>query len=245
MFSVLKKSLAEVVNERVASPFYGTFIITWCIWNWKIIYLTVFVDQELIKPLTKIQYIEQHYSWWLYVFALPMASTLVLIAGAPYVVNIAYKIHLRFESQRRKMWEDAEKERMISRELYAAIRKETSERQELFERGLKAKEDELQQLRLEINEMKELNARAFNEPRILFAEYRTTKKKKDVSTIMKSIPGGRLKVVNEIFDDIDPGAAKELFIVQEFRGKISNFTVPENTAIEKSAEDGWRRAPTL
>ena len=42
----VKKSLNSIINERISSPFYGTLILSWLIWNWK--YLTK-EHQELIE----------------------------------------------------------------------------------------------------------------------------------------------------------------------------------------------------
>jgi hypothetical protein len=46
MQSEIKKSINSILFERLTSPLYGTLIISWLIWNWKIIYLTLFVDSE-------------------------------------------------------------------------------------------------------------------------------------------------------------------------------------------------------
>lgn len=50
------KSIRAVLYDRVASPFYGTLIISWLLWNWKIPYVTFFVSESLLK-MTKIEYI--------------------------------------------------------------------------------------------------------------------------------------------------------------------------------------------
>jgi len=53
-------SINEEFKERIKSPFYGTFAIAWIISNWKAIYITFFVNQDLIYKTSeklKLEYI--------------------------------------------------------------------------------------------------------------------------------------------------------------------------------------------
>jgi hypothetical protein len=59
-------SFKNVFKERLNSCMYGTFIISWCIWNWEAIYLTLFIDQSLLSTNTgflKIDYLFEMYHW--------------------------------------------------------------------------------------------------------------------------------------------------------------------------------------
>jgi len=59
-------SLKSAIKERLVGAMYGTFIISWCIWNWEAIYITFFVSQDLILETTKqlkIDYLLTSYSW--------------------------------------------------------------------------------------------------------------------------------------------------------------------------------------
>ena len=42
------KDIRENFDNRVKSPFIGSYIISWLIWNWHIIYAAFFMDQKLI-----------------------------------------------------------------------------------------------------------------------------------------------------------------------------------------------------
>ena len=61
MIANLKKSLSAILYERTSSPFYGTLIVSWLVWNWKIIYLTFFISEDKIE-LDKISYISENLS---------------------------------------------------------------------------------------------------------------------------------------------------------------------------------------
>jgi hypothetical protein len=60
MLDDLRKSVNSTLYERASSPLYGTFILSWLICNWRIIYLTIFVRAEDLKGLTKLGYIEKY-----------------------------------------------------------------------------------------------------------------------------------------------------------------------------------------
>jgi len=61
MLDDIKKSLNEIIYERTTSPLYGTLIISWLIWNWRIVYLTFFISEKKITK-NKIDFILSNYS---------------------------------------------------------------------------------------------------------------------------------------------------------------------------------------
>lgn len=96
-------SAKEVLEKRWGSAMYGTFFISWVIWNWEVIYLTIFVDQDLIYEITnnlKIHYVVSQYSWdgfWSVVWSLvrlmfgPAFSTFVILWGIAEIDILCYK----------------------------------------------------------------------------------------------------------------------------------------------------------
>lgn len=50
------KNLFTPINERVRSPFYGSFIISWLIFNWRVVYL-LFSKDDYFKGIHKLDYI--------------------------------------------------------------------------------------------------------------------------------------------------------------------------------------------
>jgi hypothetical protein len=244
MIPSINKSLTEVLHERASSPFFGTLIISWCIWNWKIIYLTIVVDQDLILPLTKIEYIQCYYSDPVVLAILPFTSTILLIGVVPWLVQASLWVFLKFEGKRRALWENAEKERMISAELYSKLREENNDSSESFKKILTIRDEEISVLRGQMNEQNELKNREYNDPKILYAEYRTKNKREDVTqSIIPLSNAARFQANNENFGEIDPGSAKELFILFRFRGDIHKLTVPEHSVIERTSDFGFSLQP--
>ena len=60
MFDEAKKSLEKNLGEKLVSPFWGAFIASWLVWNWRVWYVTFFVDSDLLmqsKSVLKIDYL--------------------------------------------------------------------------------------------------------------------------------------------------------------------------------------------
>lgn len=80
------QSVKDGINHRANSPFYGAFVITWLIWNWKTWYITFFTGEDLFFQKTgflKINYLINSYTptdFWSFIFVsgkiilLPLAS---------------------------------------------------------------------------------------------------------------------------------------------------------------------------
>jgi hypothetical protein len=100
--SDLSSSLKEIFNERISSPFYGSLIVSWLLWNWKIPYVTFFIDQNRLGDCTnKIDYIFTHCSnpWNLTLF--PLLSTALILFVLPYATNYAFYVTTKFDRLRK------------------------------------------------------------------------------------------------------------------------------------------------
>lgn len=82
MIDDLKKSFDQIIHERTTSRFYGSFIISWSLWNWKIIYLTFFVSQNKIDT-NKIDYIINNFSNVGNILIFPFLSSIFIITIVP------------------------------------------------------------------------------------------------------------------------------------------------------------------
>lgn len=95
MLTEVKKSFNEIIYERTTSPLFGTLIISWLIWNWRIIYLTFFISEEKIVE-NKITFILTNYSDIHHIVTFPLLSTLALLTIILFIANGAYWLSLRF-----------------------------------------------------------------------------------------------------------------------------------------------------
>jgi hypothetical protein len=149
MFKETEKSIKALLYERVASPLFGTFICSWLIFNWKIVYLTLFVSEDEIKE-TKIEYIIKNYSdqWPLYWY--PLISTATFILIVPFIANGAYWVHLQFNQWKLNKKNEVEKNQLLTVEQSVAIRMELRESEVEFEKVVSKKESEITLLKKQI-----------------------------------------------------------------------------------------------
>ncbi len=90
------EGIKKALKERFGSLMYGTFIASWCIWNWTALYITFFLDENLIFQKfnrLKVEYLvylyrksyifginfEGFWTKFTYLFLGPFISTLIII----------------------------------------------------------------------------------------------------------------------------------------------------------------------
>jgi hypothetical protein len=137
-----RKSISAILYERITSPLFGTFIVSWICWNWKIVYLTLFVSESKVES-NKIEYIVRNYSDPWILVAYPLASTILLILVVPFISNGAYWISLKFDKWRHDKKNEIEKNRLLTVEQSAQILSETARVQEEFGRIISQKDGEI------------------------------------------------------------------------------------------------------
>lgn len=91
-------SLKQGVLERLASPLPGSFVIAWLIWNWKVVFFTIFNAGTAIE---RIQFIESHNNA-IDFEVIPLAAAVFFILLHPPLRNLIDIYQSRF---RRKMQE--------------------------------------------------------------------------------------------------------------------------------------------
>ena len=85
MFDELKKSISALLYERTTSPLFGTLVVSWSVWNWKIIYLTFFISEKELIGKNKIEYIIENYNDNFNLYWFPLISTTILITLIPFI----------------------------------------------------------------------------------------------------------------------------------------------------------------
>lgn len=53
------QSVKATLYDRAKKPFTGTFILAWIAYNWKILVAIFFINEEHLKGITRIEYIEK------------------------------------------------------------------------------------------------------------------------------------------------------------------------------------------
>ena len=139
MIDEFRKSINSILYQRVNSPFWGALVLSWVIWNWEIIYLTLFVSSEEIEG-TKIDYIKLYLAenqnnliWW------PLITLIVVLALLPFISNGAYWLSLKFKNWKVDQKRILEKKIPLSIEESIKLRSEIIKQEEAFETITKEK----------------------------------------------------------------------------------------------------------
>ncbi len=151
MINDIKNSINKILNERLTSPFYGTFILAWLVWNWRILYLSFFVSEDKIET-DKISYIIEKFSDLKYIVFLPLISTIILITLIPFITNRAYWISLLYNQWKVNKRNEVQKKDLLTIEQSLNLREQIKSQEKRFEELLEDKNTELKQLRLQIAE---------------------------------------------------------------------------------------------
>lgn len=235
MIPEIRKSVNATLYERTTSPLYGALIISWCIWNWRIIYLTLFVDKEQIYPFHKIDYILFNYWEAKYLIWYPLMSTIVLLTVMPLFAIGAYWLELWFTKKKVKWKEHSERDRRLTIEQAAALRNEIAETELRYSKRIETKEDDIDLLTVQVKQLTEqLDLKRPQLFRILYARYGYLDQTKDVTlrVITLLANSDNFVVDNDVLhDDPSPGVKKELLIVYEFETLVTAVTALEDTQV--------------
>jgi hypothetical protein len=80
------KSIKAHLYDRVVSPLFGAFVISWCVWNYRVIF--VLLSSEIIPY--KFNYIDEYYSSALYFFEFSFSKLWVVGILAPLISAFFY-----------------------------------------------------------------------------------------------------------------------------------------------------------
>jgi hypothetical protein len=145
----IRKSINSIINERLSSPLYGTLIVSWLVWNWKIIYLTFFVSENKIGS-NKIDFILSNYSKINHLAYFPLLSTFVLLTLIPFISNGAYWLNLKFNVWRSDKKNEVERKQLLTLEQSIQLREIIADQEKRFENLLSDKNSEIQELKLQL-----------------------------------------------------------------------------------------------
>lgn len=163
MVSELKKSISYILYERITSPLYGTFIISWLAWNWKIPYVTLFVNENKLS-VNRIDFIINSSLNWKILFLYPALSTVFLITIMPFISTGAFWIALKFDNWRRTIKIEIENKQLLTLEQSIEIREEMRTQMERFAQQMENKDKENITLKSTIEALQERKKPKLHEP---------------------------------------------------------------------------------
>lgn len=127
MIEEIKDSVTKSIKERVFNPLYGSIIIAWLLWNWEIVYLTLFIDGDNLK-VNKIDYIMEKYANFGHNLLFPILSGFLFVTVMPLITNLVYLITLSYKRQRDNIENRFDKKVSFSRSDYEIFSEEYEKR---------------------------------------------------------------------------------------------------------------------
>ncbi|CAH6876290.1 conserved hypothetical protein [Vibrio chagasii] len=149
MLEEFKKSFNSVLYERVSSPLYGTLIFAWMFWNWKILYVTLFVSEKELA-FNKLQWIETYALNQVDLFYKPIFSAIFLLTVMPFVSNAFYWLHLRFNKWKVDKRNSIEMKSLLTLEQSIEIRRQVENMSNTLGKTIESKDLEIKQLKSQL-----------------------------------------------------------------------------------------------
>lgn len=147
MITDLRTSINSILYQRVTSPLFGTFLISWLLWNWKIFYATFIIESEKLEQ-NRIDYIVENFNDSGNLIWYPILSTIILITIIPFLSNGAYWISLKFEQWRIDNKHKIERKQLLTLEQSIQMREQLLDYEKKFESLLNEKDKEIKELKL-------------------------------------------------------------------------------------------------
>lgn len=212
----LVESTNIALNERITSTFYGYFIISWLIFNWKLLYIAFFIDQEKIFSKTNLlrneylsQLIPSHTSWifWFNFVIYPFLFTILFFWVFTYVSRIYYRKNLRNKKALKRI--DIQESLEIKKEEKKLIQEQTKVIDENIKKA--QRERKAQTETPEIIWEKE------------FERFRRSSLFIKFDQILDSIYkyGGKIKVAGQFYDQFDFEMNREILIFADSNNLIT------------------------
>jgi predicted transcriptional regulator len=144
MFIQIKNSLERTLQDRISSPFSGAFILSWLVWNWRIIYYILF-SENTIGIEAKIYFVQTQLMNWCHTLLFPFGSACLIVVFYPFITIASIWIGLKFKQLQNKIEDKTPLTVEESREL----RLENAKMKKEFGEILKETQNENQRLKEE------------------------------------------------------------------------------------------------
>lgn len=116
MFEDLQKEIKSQLYDRVRSPLTGGFIVSWCFWNWRIIF-TLFSELEYSAKIAELNFLIDSSGWWhIRLWLFPLITALFYIFVYPYLAKIPYQFSETRKKELKEIKQKIEDETPITQE---------------------------------------------------------------------------------------------------------------------------------
>jgi len=152
MISEIRKSISSTLYERATSPLFGAFILSWAVWNWRIIMVVFFTEASELE-MTKHEYIGNNLLDYQIGLYYPVFSTIIIILIYPFLSILAYWVWLLFEKWKNNIKNRIEGNKLLTLEQSMKLRKIIKGQDEQLESIINEKDNEIELLKDQNNEL--------------------------------------------------------------------------------------------
>lgn len=234
MITEFRKSINSILYERVSGPLFGTITVSWITWNWKIIYLTIFVSESKICN-NKIEYIVENYSNFNTLIYYPLITTFVFITVVPFISNGAFWINLYFRQWRSNKKLIIEEKKIMSQEKANSLKNELREKENEYEKIIEVKNEEISSLKsivdnldikiadktVQIKNMQSKKIRNFDASSYTVDDYEQLKNDKKAFDVFENI-AKKLRSEEKQFPTNTPEDIKEYYLLNRIVESYDN-----------------------
>lgn len=152
MLDEFSKSLKASLYDRMVSPLFGAFLISWCLWNYRFV-LVLFSSMKIDKKFTYIDQIlyPHQFPYSLYeffpLFVGPLLAAILFIILYPYPAKWVYRYARTRQKELKEIRQKIEDETPLTIEEAQKIRKNHLLAQMEFQKDLDQKESEITRLK--------------------------------------------------------------------------------------------------
>jgi len=152
MLNEFAKSIRSILYERISSPLSGALFFSWLLWNWRIPYY-LFVTDSTLTIDSRLNYIKTNLSSPIFCIILPIVTAIFIVLIYPILTTYTLKIWLKYKKWQYDIKNEIEQKRLISLEDSIQLRLEIKQQAEEFDKLLKDKNKELENLNSKINSL--------------------------------------------------------------------------------------------
>ncbi len=119
MFDDVGKTIKAILYDRITSPLFGTFVLSWCGWNWRLILL--FLTDSSTEVVKKFQYVDSDIYPSISVIVihgilLPLTTTAFFIYIYPWFARKVYGYWREQQNQLKILQLEKDKEKPLTKE---------------------------------------------------------------------------------------------------------------------------------
>jgi len=136
--------------ERVKSPLYGSFVVSWAMWNWRVFFSIFLLDRQDYKGQNAIDFISENYLNWNTGFWFPLITAIIYILVIPWV-DYLFVWHAEFNKRKKveRKIKVGRKHPVEGEIYYALLAQYDEEKQKIYKMGseLRDLKEELRSVR--------------------------------------------------------------------------------------------------